>query len=205
MKKTKIKGLHTPGWIVGIHGFWDAKVRKTAVVDPHSGLLVSGYFTGYAARLHSFEACKVDDLENEVKAVRAEASELVTEHSQISRRLEPLPPVPDHGDVSRMRQYQRAEARRQAATTRLNEIESRLMEIHIKLRDREHHVLQELGHVMGLMRSKFSAYGHGMMLCPISDQMIPELSLSGALEVYHDIHKQEDACIQRILQEVYHA
>lgn len=205
MKKTKIKGLNTPNWIVGIRGFWDARIRKIAVVDPHSGLLVSGYLTGNYAMLHAYEAGKVDDLENEVKAVRTEASDLVTEYSQIQRGLEPLPTVPDPGDVNRVRQYQQAEARRQAAITRLYEIESRLMEISNKLHDREHHVLQDLGHVMGLMRSKFSAYGHGMMLRPVSGQMIPELALSGALEVYHDIHKQEDACIQRILQEVYHA
>lgn len=204
MKKTKIKGLRTPNWLVGIQGFCDARIRKTAVVDPHSSLLVSGYITGKTSQLHAYEAHKVDCLENEVKAVRAEASELVTEYSQIHRRLEPLPDVPDPGDVNRVRQYQRAETRHKADIARLNEIESRLMEIHNKLRDREHHVLQELGHVMGLLRSKFSAYGHGMMLGPVSDQMIPELALSGALEVYHDIHKQEDACIQRILQEVYH-
>ena len=45
MTNTKIKGLNTPKWIVGIKGFWDAKVRKTAVIDPHSGQIVSGYLT----------------------------------------------------------------------------------------------------------------------------------------------------------------
>lgn len=205
MKKTKIKGLNTPNVIVGFRGFWDARISKTAVVDPDSGLLVSGYITEKLSRLHAYEAEKVDDLENEVKAVRTEASDLVTEYSQIQRGLEPLPAVPDPGDVNRVRQYQQAEARRQEATTRLYEIESRLMEINNKLTDREHHVLQELSRVMGLMRSKFSAYGHGMMLRPVSEQMIPEPTLTGALAVYHDIHKQQDACIQKILQEVYHA
>lgn len=205
MKKTKIRGLRTPSWIVAIRGFGDARVRKTAAVDPNSGLLVSGYITGMLAQLHAYEAGAVDNLENEVKSVRAEASELMTEHSQIRRSLEPLPAVPDPTDVDRMRQYRQAEARNRSTTTRLYEIESRLMEIQNKLTDREHHVLQVLSNVMGLMRSKFSAYGHGMMLQPVSDQMIPEPTLNGALAVYHDIHKQQDACIQKILQEVYHA
>lgn len=205
MIKAKIKGLNTPNLFVGIRGFFDARIRKNAVIDPESGLLISGYITEKLAQLHAYEAGVVDTLGNEVKSVRAEASELVTEHSQIRRKLEPLPALPDAADVDRMRQYRQAEARNRAATTRLYEIESRLMEIQNKLTDREHHVLQELGNVMGLMRSKFSAYGHGMMLRPVSGQMIPEPTLTGALEVYHDIHKLQDACIQKILQEVYHA
>lgn len=204
MKKSKIKGLNTPNIIVGFRGFWDAKVRKNAVINPDTGLLVSGYITEKISQFHAFEAGKVDDLGNEVKAVRAEASELMTEHSQIRRSLEPLPAVPDPGDVARVRQYRQAEARNRAATTRMYEIESRLMSIQNKLTDREHNTLQELGHVMGLLRSKFSAYGHGMMLRPVSEEMIPAPTLTGALSVYHDIHRQQDACIQKILQEVYH-
>lgn len=204
MTNTKIKGLNTPKWIVGIKGFWDAKVRKTAVIDPHSGQIVSGYLTWNAAQLHAYEAKTVKLLGNEVKAVRADACKLMTEYSQVQRNLKPLPPVPDPDDVFRMRQYVEAEKEHLAAVARLNAIESRLMEITTKLRDREHHVIQDLRNVMGLMRSKFAAYGHGMLLRPVSDQMLPELKLSGALDDYHKTHAQEDACIQRILQEVYH-
>lgn len=204
MKKNKIKGLYTPNLLVSIRGFWDARIRKTAVVDPDSGLLVSGYITGMSSRLQAYEAGKVDDLGNEVKAARAEASGLVTEYAQLRRRMEPMPQIPDPGDVHRVRQYQRADARNRAAIARMYEIESRLMEISNKLRDREHHVLQELSRVRSLMRSKFSAYGHGMMLRPVGDNMIPELSLAGSLEIYHQLHREEDARIRRIIEEVHH-
>lgn len=203
MKKNKIKGLNTPNWIVGIWGFCDARIRKIAGVDPNSGLLVSGYITGKSSQFHAYEAQKVDNLENEVKAVRTEAGELVTEYAQLRRRMEPMPMVPDPGDIARVRQYQRAEARNRAAVARCDEIGRRMAEIEAKLQDREHHVLQELRHAKGVIRSKFAAYGHGMMLRPVDMHMIPELDLAGSLEIYHEVHREEDARIQRIIEEVH--
>lgn len=203
MRKNKIKGLGTPNFLVGIRGFMDARLTKTAVIDAETGQIVSGYITRMFAQLQAYEAGQIDKLENEVKAARAAAGELVAEYAQIRRGLEQLPAVPDPKDVQRVRQYQRAQERQRDKIARCDEIARRLVEIDAKLRDREHHVRQELNHTVGIIKSKFAAYGHGMMRRPVDEKMIPNPTLSDAREVYHEVHLKEDERIQNIIEEVY--
>lgn len=199
----KLKGIHTPNAVLFCKGLFDARLLKTAALDPDTGCIGSSYLTEGVKRFHSYSADQLKLLTNDVKSVRAEASDLVTEYHLIGKRMADVPAITAVSDVNRLRQHRRAAARRSSAVERRSEILHRLTEIDTKIRSRELQTLEELESAAGALQSKFAAYGRGMLLS-VQPGQLPALSYAEALDLYHRANEAGDARMKAILEEVYH-
>ena len=202
-KTLKIKGMGVPRLIIWAQGFFHGRIIKTAGIDEETGYICSGYVTGKSKLFNELSSNRVKQLELELKAVRAEAFDLMAQDAQIRKNLEKDTAGDSPSTINEKRNAERCASRRASYSKRHEEIVQRLGEIDSKIRSCELNAREELDATASALQSIFSTYAHGMLLRPIQSKFIPPVEYKHCFDLYRESHKDEDQQIRYMLKEVY--
>lgn len=186
MKKSKkflqINGLKTPRlflWILGfIHGLF-----HTGDFDPQTEMITSGYITGQVRRYQAACAIRLAMAEAKLQELWTEADRLL-----LSLPGPGTPQRPDHlsgGAQARAleaasRQRASREAQRLDGLKRLSDLSNMILAV----LDQAHRQMEATAN---LLLSAFAAYGHGLLMRPVSARNLPAVGY-------------KSSCIQSILK-----
>ena len=202
-KTSKIKGMSVPSIIIWTQGLVQGRILKTAAVDPETGYICSSYVTGKCKLFNEFSSNRVKQLEQELKAVRVEAFDLMAQEAQIRKKLEEdvVSDVPS--SINEKRNAGRCASRRSSYFKRHEEIVKRLGEIDNKIRSCELSAKAELNATASALQNIFAIYAHGMLFRPVQNSFIPPVEYKDCFDLYQKSHKDEDQQIRFILKEVF--
>ena len=201
-KTLKIKGMSVPRSFIWIHGFVQGKIFKTADIDEETNWICSGYVTGKCKLFNELSSNRVKQLEQELKAVRAEAFDLMAQEVQIRRKLNEDTVKTTPSTINERRNAGRCASRRAEYIKRHEKIIQRLGEIDTKIRSSELNAREELDATASALQNIFATYAHGMMFHPVQSKFIPPVEYEHSFEMYQEAHKEEDDQIRHILKEV---
>lgn len=210
-KKLRCKGLWVPRPVLFLYGFLNGRFR-TAGVDRETEVLNSAYIHGHGFLYRELYRRRIAQLERNLSPVYAEADKLMAE-------LDALPDLPlgtcgKEGESGGQLPKSAAEAqsRRLAAkriaqmdalrnktVQRRREIVDRLLEIRNQAASCELSCAEELEAVAEALKSRFCAYGHGVLLKPIHIRNIPEMDCGGYMEHYRAEHAPLKQKLESIL------
>lgn len=202
-KTLKIRGMGLPRFFIWILGLIHGHILKTAAVDPETGYICSAYVTGKCKLFNEQSSNRVKKLENELKAVRAEAFDLMAEEAKLRKRLEEDIVAKPPSSVNEKRNAGRCAARHDDYIKNHENNIRRLAEINTKIRSCELQAREELDATAAALQSRFATYAHGMLFCPVHSSLIPPVEYSYSFELYWESHKDEDQQIRHILKEVF--
>lgn len=201
-KTSKIKGMSVPSIFIWTHGFFQGHVTKTAAINQETGYISSSYITGKCKLFNEFSANRTKQLEQETKAVRVEAFELMAEEAWIRKNLEKkVNNTPS--SISEKRTAGHYASHISAATKRHKEIIKRLGEIDSKIRSCEFNAKAELDATASALQNIFAIYAHGVLFRPVQNSFIPPVEYKYCFDLYQESHKEEDQQIRFILKEVF--
>lgn len=199
----KIRGMGVPRIFIWTLGVIHSHVLKTASVDNETGYICSSYVAGKCKLFNELSSKRVRQLENELKAVRAEAFDLMAEEVQIQKRLEEDVVNAAPSSVNEKRSAKRAAARRAEYLRKHETNIKRLGEIESKIRSCELNAKEELDAAASALQSCFTTYAHGMLFRPVQSSFIPPVEYTYCFELYQESHKEEDQQLRHILKEVF--
>lgn len=202
-KTLKIRGMGVPRLFIWTHGFFQGRIIKTAGIDEETGYICSSYVTGKSKLFNELSSNRVKQLEQELKAVRSEAFDLMAQDAQIRKNLDEDTAGDSPSTINEKRNAGRCASRRASYSKRHEEIVQRLGEIDSKIRSCELNAKEELDATASALQSIFSTYAHGMLFRPIQSKFIPPVEYRYCFELYQESHKDEDQQIRHILKEVY--
>lgn len=204
MKKRKafsIKGLQTPRILIWLLGLLHGKIMRAGTIDPDSNLLCGSYITSKSKLYKEYCHKRIGALEEELKGLRTEASCLMFENETLQGQLSTL--VVDTAPAE-SNQQKRIAARtatvRSSALARKDAVLLRLSEIGEEIRSKEMACREELAATAEALQSRFSTYGHGMLLRPVFQKAIPPLEYEGCLRPYQQLHEETDTRLANMIR-----
>lgn len=199
--KNTIPGMKIPALLIWLYGFLH-KLLKTAAIDADTGLIVSSYITNKSNQYEKYVSVAIIKHENCLKAVHAEAAELLLEERLLAPKLaKPVLAANDasvqekHEMVSQVESYLAAEERHK-------EILNCLMQIKGRIESAERITEQDLKTTAAALRARMATYTHGATLRPVFDRMIPQLGYQTEWERYRSTHQGEYEAILRLTNAV---
>lgn len=202
-KTLKIKGMRVPRIFIWILGFFQGRIIKTATVDEETGYICSSYVTSKCKLFNELSSNRVKQLEQETKAVRAEAFDLMAQDARIRKNLDEDTVGGSPSTINEKRNAGRCASRRTSYLKHHEEIVQRLGEIDSKIRSCELNAREELDATSSALQSIFSTYAHGMLFRPVHSKFIPPVEYKYCFDLYKESHKDEDQQIRYILKEVF--
>lgn len=200
-KALKIKGMSVPRIFIWFRGFFDGRILKTAGIDEETGYIYSSYITGKDKLFKGLSSNRVKQLEQELKAVRAEAFDLMVEDAQIRKKLDEDVVDDSPTSIDEKRNAGRCVSRRKEYRMHREELIQRLGEIDSKIRSCELNAKEELEATASVLQSIFSTYAHGMLFRPVQSKFIPPVEYEDSFDLYQESHKDENEQIRFILKE----
>ena len=170
-----MKGLHTPRFLIWCKGFTHGKLR-TGGLDPETNTLSSGYITGQTKRFR--HACVLRREEAETKLTKAwtEADQLLIEYSTLSAAL-----ADSGGQNARSETSAQARAHERAAGKRANRKADRqtilknMAGLVNTIRGEYDTAHDQMEATAESLLSVYACYGHGLLMKPIYQNVLPEL------------------------------
>lgn len=171
-----MKGLHTPRFLIWCKGFLHGKILHTGGLDPETNTLSSGYIISQTKRFR--HACVLRREEAETKLTKAwtEADQLLIEYSTLSAAL-----ADSGGQNARSETSAQARARERAAGKRASRKADRqtilknmagLVNVIRGEYDTAHDQMEATAESL---LSVYACYGHGLLMKPIYQNVLPEL------------------------------
>jgi len=195
MKHTPtIKGLKVPRIFLFTMGILHGRIMKSAGLDPDTGYIRSSYITGKLEALNDLCARQVKQMENELKAVWAEADGLLL-------AMDAARPDPENAPGANPRELARATAKKQQFAAQNTQRLEQLSAIHSKIRSREVNFWASLDSVASILKSNFSTYGHGVLLSSVSGDQLPPMTYEEHFAPYERAHNNTRRQLQRLLKE----
>ena len=133
--KLKIKGAWVPSIFIWMLSLIHGKLLKTAALGP-DGRITSSYVTGKLKLFRELAAQRLKDIEQELKAVRVEASSLMAEESDLHHHYQ-LTEAAEGRSIQARRSNRRRDRQNASLLARRKEILARLTEIDSKINDCE--------------------------------------------------------------------
>lgn len=192
-KVLSIKGLRTPRILIWLLGLLHGKILRAGTIDPDSNLLCGSYITSKSKLYQEYCYKRIGMLEEELKGLRIESSCLMFEDDTLQAQLSAL--VVDTAPAESNQQKRiaaRTSAIRSSALARKDAVLRRLSEISEEIRSKEMACSEELAATAEALQSRFSTYGHGMMLRPVFQKVIPPLEYEKCLRSYQQLHEETD-------------
>lgn len=170
-----MKGLHTLRFLIWCKGFIHGKLR-TGGLDPETNTLSSGYITGQTKRFRN--ACIVRREEADAKLTNAwtEADQLLIEYSTLSAAL-----ADSGGQDARSETSAQARAHERAAGKRANRKADRqtilknMAGLVNTIRGEYDTAHDQMEATAESLLSVYACYGHGLLMKPIYQNVLPEL------------------------------
>ena len=211
-----IPGMKVPRPFVFAHGFVSGRL-KVAGLDPETECICSGYITEKLNLYDSVYHNRVQMLENETRAVRSEAFDIMAEEAQIRQRLAKVQAGESQKDelianmkpasIQEIRDVRKHQADKYALHSEQDELIvkhrdniKRLGEIDEKIRSCELRAQEELEATATALQSIFATYTKGVLLRPIHTKYIPIIEKYD-FKLYKQSHKIEDDRMRNILKE----
>lgn len=171
-----MKGLHTPRFLIWCKGFLHGKILHTGGLDPETNTLSSGYITGQTKRFR--HACVLRREEAETKLTKAwtEADQLLIEYSTLSAAL-----ADSDGQNARSETSAQARARERAAGKRASRKADRqtilknMAGLVNTIRGEYDTAHDQMEATAESLLSVYATYGHGLLMKPIYQNVLPEL------------------------------
>lgn len=169
-----VKGLRTPPLFLWVRGGIHGKLLHTGGLDPQTNVITSGFVVGQLARFQSACALRVQQAEMTLKPKWSEADRILLELSAVSAQLtDGSRPAPETMDGSAARARERAAGRKASLTEQHLKMHKRLVEISNDIRSEISLATEQAASTAELLRSSFSAYGHGLLSRPVLNQNLP--------------------------------
>ena len=201
-KTLKISGMGVPRIFIWLLGFMHGRILKTAILDEETGYICSSYVATKCKLFEEFAYNRVKQLEQELKAVRVEAFDIIGKESQIQKKLAEDIMEKEPSSINEKRDAKRCASRRASYKKMHEEHIKRLGEINAKIRACELNAKEELDATISAIQSRFGTYAHGMLCRPVKISFLPPIQYSHCFELYEKSHKEEDHQIHYILKEV---
>ena len=202
-KKLKLKGLGVPRIFIWILGFSHGCIFRTAVVDPETGTITSGYIAEKKRLFNKLSSEYVGRMENELKAIRADAAKLLSDEASLRKEADEIKMPGTMETVADKRAARTAAADMSACVKAHRQILERLVELNGKITSREAIAREELDAVASALQGLFAVYARGMLIKPVRSGMIPSVEYEKSFEIYHSAHEKEDQQIAFVLKEVF--
>ena len=191
-----MKGLHTPRFLIWCKGFTHGKLR-TGGLDPETNTLSSGYITGQTKRFRN--ACIVRREEADAKLTKAwtEADQLLIEYSTLSAAL-----ADSDGQNARSETSAQARARERAAGKRANRqtILKNMAGLVNTIRGEYDTAHDQMEATAESLLSVYACYGHGLLMKPIYQNVLPELPYEDCADQILTAHESTWNALVTIVQ-----
>lgn len=203
--KIRTSRKHCP-FLTYCKGFVDGHIVKSARLN-EQGVIRSAYVTSWMKFYDEWVSEQIKGLDNALKSVRQEATDLISDEKVIRRKLLELtakPDIPEEASIDEKREAKRREAEKEALESKHDEIVRRLSEIHEKIISRELTVRQELAQAASNLQARFATYAHGVLLKKnaVSPETLPEIGSShNPFALYDECHQAQNDQIKQIIQE----
>lgn len=174
----QVKGLKTPPLFLWVRGGVHGKLLHTGGLDPQTNVITSGFVIGQLARFQSACALRVQQAEKTLKPKWSEADQILLELSDISAQLaRGSRAALDEtvGNAARARAREQEASRQISLAARNLKMHQRLVEISNDIRSEIILATEQAESTAELLRSSFSAYGHGLLLRPVQAQNLPRI------------------------------
>ncbi len=202
-RKLKLKGLGVPRFIIWLLGFSHGCIFRTAMVDPETGLISSGYITEKCRLFNKLSSECVGVMENDLKAIRADAAKLLSDEASLRKEADEIRMPESMDTVAEKRAARTAAADMSACVKEHKRSLDRLVEINGKIISREVSAREDLDAIANALQGLFAVYARGMLIKPVRASMIPPVEYEKSFEIYHAAHEKEDRQMAVVLKEVY--
>lgn len=202
-KKLKLKGLGAPRIFIWMLGFIHGCIFRTAVIDQETGYISSAYIIEKCRLFNKLSSEYVVRMENELKAVRSEASELMANEAALRKQLREIKMPEMKETVADKRAARTAADNLSACDGKHRDVLDRLVEINGKIVSREVVGREELDATASALQGLFAVYAKGMLIKPVRETMIPPVGYEKCFEIYHQAHEKEEEQMEFVLKEVY--
>lgn len=171
-----MKGLHTPRFLIWCKGFLHGKILHTGGLDPETNTLSSGYITSQTKRFRHACVLRREVAETKLTKAWTEADQLLIEYSTLSAAL-----ADSGGQNARSETSAQARARERAAGKRASRKADRqtilknmagLVNVIRGEYDTAHDQMEATAESL---LSVYACYGHGLLMKPIYQNVLPEL------------------------------
>ena len=203
--KARFNRKHCP-FITYCKGSVDGHIVKSARLNDQ-GVIQSAYVTSWMKSYDEWVSEQIKGLDNALKSVRQEATDLIAEEKVVRRKLLELmakPDIPEEASIDNKREAKRREAEKEALESRHFDNVKRLSEIHEKIISREFTVRQELAQAASNLQARFATYAHGVLLkkSAVSPETLPEIGSShNPFALYDECHQAQNDQIKQIIKE----
>ena len=195
-----MKGLHTPRFLIWCKGFTHGKLR-TGGLDPETNTLSSGYITGQTKRFRN--ACIVRREEADAKLTKAwtEADQLLIDYSTLSASL-----ADSGGQDARSETSAQARAHERAAGKRANRKADRqailknMAGLVNTIRGEYDTAHDQMEATAESLLSVYACYGHGLLMKPIYQNVLPELPYEDCADQILTAHESTWNALVTIIQ-----
>lgn len=195
-----MKGLHTPRFLIWCKGFTHGKLR-TGGLDPETNTLSSGYIIGQTKRFRN--ACIVRREEADAKLTKAwtEADQLLIDYSTLSASL-----ADSGGQDARSETSAQARAHERAAGKRANRKADRqtilknMAGLVNTIRGEYDTAHDQMEATAESLLSVYACYGHGLLMKPIYQNVLPELPYEDCADQILTAHESTWNALVTIVQ-----
>ena len=202
-KKLKLRGLGVPRIFIWMLGFSHGCIFGTAVVDSDTGYISSGYITEKCRLFNKLSSEYVALMENELKAIRSEASGLMADEASLRKQMDEISTPEFIKTISEKRAARAAADNMSVCVRKHKGVIERLVEISGKITSREITAREELDATASALQGLFAVYARGMLIKPVRASMIPPVEYEKCFDIYHKAHERENQKMEIILKEVY--
>lgn len=200
-KTLPLRGLHTPRLLLWQLGFLHRRMH-TGGLDPETGDLSSAFLTGQTNRFHTACISRVEEMERRQRKNWQDAGQLLLELSALSRALAQEVPVRRGGETgAQARSRARAERERAERERQYLERVKRLTGLRSGIFAEFRQARTQMEATAELLRSGFTAYGHGLLLQPVYAGQLPVLNGESYLDGYAQAHRETWNAMERYVKE----
>lgn len=195
MKKNRIsmKGLHTPRICLWIGGFVHGKILHTGGIDPENNTISSAYITGQMKRFEGACILRLADAEASLAKDWETAEHLLIDYENVMFQLSSTMDFTVFSQKSTSeeeRSREKEALNRAALTAQQLVIKKQLADISSHVLNRTHQAYSDMEATGDQLLGCLSAYGHGMLLKPISPSLLPKIHLENYSDRLLQEHQQ---------------
>ena len=189
-KTIPVKGLHTPRLLLFMMGLFHGKVFHSGGLDLETNLITSAYISGQTKRYHHACAVCIEEVEERLSVFWTDADRLLLRLEELDGILSDLGDInQDYSSNTLRRLRDREVTKRNKINTEKQQKMQRLVELFNAILEERNIIESQFAATAESMSSSFSAYGHGLIMKPLSIQNIPILTSETYVDLITERHR----------------
>lgn len=197
-----IKGMRTPRFLIWLRGFWHGKVMHTGGINPETNVIASGYVTGQIKQFRNACIIRRAKAEDKLTKVWSDADELLIDYAAITSTINDSTKLQStHNEsTAQIRSKERAANRRVTRKAERQTILKNMAKIANDIRAEYNNAHDQMEATSELLASVLSCYGHGLLMQPVYNYNLPDISYEDCVKSILDNHKDTWNAINSILK-----